>query len=328
MSPLPPITVFMPVYNGLKYLPEAVQSILEQSFRHFEFLIIDDGSTDGSLEYLRELRDPRIRLIAQSKNIGLRANYNFGLAEAQGEYIAIMDQDDIAMPQRLERQWHFMQAHPEVGLCGGEVETFGELQAPSWVRYSDHEDIKVALLFESPICHSTVMLRSEVLREHHLNYPDCPYAEDYGLWVAMSRVTLLANLPEVLLRYRTHQNQVSIGKSEIQNRSASKIISDQLAELGIKATTRQLAVHKRFGSAFNPIIGSSDLLHEWQSKIIIASHTKNIYSQIHMKRQLAERLVESTSRNSSVLSKMSLLRRLHWKLGATYRYYRTPNILF
>lgn len=319
MRASPLITVFMPVYNGLKYLPEAVESILGQTHPDFEFLIIDDGSTDGSLEYLRNLTDPRIRLITQPQNIGLRANYNCGLAEASGRYIAIMDQDDIAMPMRLKLQWDFMEAHPDVGLCGGKAEIFGVRNEPPWVSYFGHDELRVALLFENPICHPSVMLRAAVLREHGLDYPENPFAEEYLLWTKIAAHSHLANLQDVLLRYRTHPQQVSSAKSAIQTNSANRVARQLLATIGIDPSNRELAVHNMLGLGFNPYLGHPRDLRSWCDRLIAANKVHQVYPDSVLSSQLDIRLKNSCQRQQTVLAGMSVIRRLHWILSATGR---------
>jgi len=200
----PTITVLMTIYNGRAYLNEAVSSILAQTCRDFELLIINDGSTDDSLASVKTFDDPRIRLIDQQPNRGIRATLNRGLDEARGRYLAIMDQDDVSSPMRLEKLLSYMEAHSELTLCGSAIETFGDHPVDPWVRFFDPADLKIALLFENPICHPSVMLRRSVLEAKGLEYPDVPYAEEYSLWVQLSRISALANLREPLLRYRAH----------------------------------------------------------------------------------------------------------------------------
>ena len=120
----PKVTVLMPVYNGEKYLKEAITSILLQTFDDFEFLIINDGSSDASVDIIQSFRDPRIRLVHNDTNIGLIATLNKGLKLAHGKYVARMDQDDISLPRRLEKQTYFMDNNPDVGVCGTWIKLF------------------------------------------------------------------------------------------------------------------------------------------------------------------------------------------------------------
>lgn len=200
--------VLMPVYNGEPYLREAIESILAQSLTDFQFLIINDGSADGSRAIINSYHDQRIQLLENECHLGLVASLNRGLCLAQGDYIARMDCDDISLPGRLSKQVAFMAEHPEVGLCGGWIECFREknqvLQVPL-----QHEEIVRALPRYNPVFHPTVMLRTQILKSHSLYYdPEYRHVEDYELWSRMVGVTRCANLPEVLVRHRIHPAQV------------------------------------------------------------------------------------------------------------------------
>ena len=154
----PRVSVFMPVYNAGKDLAEAIQSILDQTYRDFEFVIVNDGSTDTSLQTLQQYTDPRIRLINNDGNKGLIASLNIGLETCQGEYIVRMDQDDISLPQRIEKQVQFLDEHPEYGLAGSWFEDFGEQIESKIVRYSsDDTAIRIRHLYQTHISHPTAV---------------------------------------------------------------------------------------------------------------------------------------------------------------------------
>ena len=192
----------MPAYNGQKYLKEAIDSILNQSFKDFEFLIIDDGSTDDSKNIIVAYSDSRIQLIENEQNLGVAASLNKAIEEAKGTYICRMDADDIALPDRLVRQVEYLRANPIVSMCGSWVQAFGELDTV--FKYpEDHEAICVALFFYPCFCHPAVMWRKNDFIEHGLWYQeDPPTAEDYDLWARASLKLKLANIPEILLKYR------------------------------------------------------------------------------------------------------------------------------
>ena len=206
----PHVTVLMSVYNGEKYLKEAVDSILNQTFEDFEFLIIDDGSTDQSLEILRSYKDQRIRIVQNKKNIGLNQSLNNGLKLAQGKFIARMDADDISLSKRLEKQVAFMDDNPGIGVCGTWLQTFGEIKKTVWKSPLKHEEICARMFFENSIGHPTVMIRKDIIDRYNLfydeNYQIC---EDYKLWIDMANITGLANLQEVLLLHRFHIGQMT-----------------------------------------------------------------------------------------------------------------------
>ena len=204
------VTVLMPVYNAGEYLKEAIESILKQTFTNLTLLIIDDCSTDGSANVAKSFDDQRIKLLVNQKNLGLSASLNIGIENASTKYIARMDQDDISLPNRIEEQLNFMEANRDIGVCGTYIEAF----SPSGSRLKKFPikdaDIKVMLLFNSPLAHPTVMIRKEILDKYELKY-DSNYdgAEDYDLWERMSKFTRMENIPKVLFRYRLHQSQLS-----------------------------------------------------------------------------------------------------------------------
>jgi glycosyltransferase involved in cell wall biosynthesis len=198
MNPL--VTVLMPVYNASLYLEEAVNSILSQTFQNFEFLIIDDGSTDDSVSILKKYNDPRIRLILSEKNSGISATLNKGIELASCELIARMDADDISYPTRLKKQYEYMEAHPECGLLS------------SWARVITHDKQFVHvekfpsrfyyynLNFECWIYHPTVMFRKQVVIKAGMYSK--PYSEDYDLFWKIARDFPIANIEEILVDYR------------------------------------------------------------------------------------------------------------------------------
>jgi glycosyltransferase involved in cell wall biosynthesis len=222
-SKSPRVTVLMPVYNGEQYLPEAMESILNQSFTDFEFLIINDGSTDQSVSIINSYPDPRIQLVENEGNIGLVHTLNRGIDLTKGEFIARMDCDDISMPDRLSKQLALMEQHPEVGVCGGWIEYFMGRQLLMDFPVSD-EDIKQALLSYNPMAHPAVMIRVKVIKTNHIYYdPEYQHVEDYELWARLAAITCFINIPEVILKYRIHPEQIGRIYSAEQVRVLKKI---------------------------------------------------------------------------------------------------------
>jgi glycosyltransferase involved in cell wall biosynthesis len=208
----PIVSVVMSVFNGERYLDEAIESILSQSFSDFEFIAIDDGSTDGSgtlLEFYQK-KDSRLRVYHQD-NRGLVESLNRGCGLAQGEYLARMDADDIAVPDRLSWQVSFLQQNPEIAVLGGAIERIDSSGKSLEVKHypvTDRE-IKAALLHTSALPHPAVLIRKETFRcvgGYRAAFVD---AEDYDLWLRISERWQLANLDRVLLKYRVHAGQVS-----------------------------------------------------------------------------------------------------------------------
>jgi glycosyltransferase involved in cell wall biosynthesis len=212
----PAISVVMSVYNGERFLAEAIDSVLDQSFADFEFLIVDDGSSDGSTgiiaEYARQ--DARIRPILR-ENRGLIASLNEMLEEARAPIIARMDADDACLPKRFARQKAFLDANPDHGFVGTWSEEFDEYGNDLADMGPDqpvtHEELLAAIdAGEQLLCHPTAMFRRDIVRSvggYHAAFRHC---DDFDLWLRLANVTRLGNIPERLLRYRRHSGQVTL----------------------------------------------------------------------------------------------------------------------
>lgn len=245
------VTVLMPVYNAAPYLNQAIDSILSQSFTDFEFLIINDGSTDQSDEIIRSYSDHRIRYEKNSQNIKLIATLNKGLELANGVFIARMDADDIAEPTRLETQIRFLKDHPEIGICGSWFRSFGQSESKVSYPVSDFE-IRYTALYQCPFCHPTVVLRKELVTENDLRYShDYPHAEDYEFWLRASRVSRMANIPHYLLRYRQHDQSVSKTESDTQIRLSVDIRKQFFLEAGIEISDEDLELFRKLNYRYN-----------------------------------------------------------------------------
>jgi glycosyltransferase involved in cell wall biosynthesis len=189
---------------------------------HFELLTIDDGSTDKSIDVIKEFTDKRIRLISNKHDF--INSLNIGLHMAKGKYIARMDADDIMFPHRLQTQLNFMESHPDIGVCGSWVETFGKMNGII-KRPVDHFDIVSDMLRTNPLIHPSVMIRRSMLHQSGCFYKSgYPCAEDYKLWTDLAINGLkFANIPEVLLRYRLSPQQVLHTSSNDMSVSSMKI---------------------------------------------------------------------------------------------------------
>jgi hypothetical protein len=239
----------MPVHDGAAFLRPAVESILGQSYRELELLVMDDGSRDESAAIVASFRDPRVRLHGRAERRGLVATLNEGLDLVRTEYVARMDADDVAHPERLARQVTFLDAHPSVAVLGTAVKDIGA-QRRGYALPRDHGAIRARLLFDWAIAHPSVMLRPVVLRAHGLRYdPAYPHAEDYALWVEVAARAEVANLPEQLLQYRHHDCQVSACAQEEQHESMRKVWVRALALAGVSASAEEAALHRKVATA-------------------------------------------------------------------------------
>lgn len=205
------VTVLMSVHNGLPYLADAVASILAQSFREFEFLILDDASTDGTRDFLRAQTDPRIRVIELGENIGLTAALNVGLREARGEFIARQDADDISDPLRFEMQLGFLSGHPSCAVVGSQanlIDGTGRSQGNKNFPLS-YRGIAFAHLFDNALAHSAVMFRKAAVLAAGGYDEGWTASQDYELWSRMSERHALANLPERLVTLRVLDSSIT-----------------------------------------------------------------------------------------------------------------------
>ena len=221
---MPRVTVLMPVYNGGDLLRQAIESILNQTYKDFELLIINDGSTDTSKDIATSFIDSRIQIVSNEFNLGLIASLNRGLEIARGEFIARMDADDISFPDRLEKQLRFMVNHPEIGICGTAIEKVDERGSKIVIMPESHHMICFFMLFDNPFAHNTIMFRSSLIRKHGLTYDhNFKYSEDYELWDRCGQITQLANIPDALVRYNYHPLNTSNKYRHEQGRMAAKI---------------------------------------------------------------------------------------------------------
>ena len=203
----PLVTVLMSAQNSEQYIGEAIQSVLDQTFRDFEFIIIDDGSTDNTLKIIRQFDDPRIRVIKNPENWGIPKSLNGGLSVCRGKYIARMDSDDVCFPNRLETQVNYLESHPDIGVLGSEVKVIGQDgQIHNRTRniLTDPYLIKFWLLFDTVINNPTTLIKKEFLDRVGGYNPAFKYAEDYELWTRLVKITKIAVSPESLVYWRDH----------------------------------------------------------------------------------------------------------------------------
>lgn len=227
---MPKVSVLMPVFNSEVYLSEAIDSILNQTFEDFEFIIIDDGSNDRSQEIVRSYSDPRIRFYVNKQNMGVAATLNRGLELATGEYIARMDSDDISLPNRFKEQVDFLNRHQSVGVIGSNIEVFGENLVTTTRNFPQNsQKLKAELLFSSCFAHPAVMIRRKCLIQYKLKYsPEYNGIEDYVLWWRMAEVTELGSVNRVLLRYRQHELQATKNHSVYHVERRKSFIEERL----------------------------------------------------------------------------------------------------
>jgi len=215
------VTVLMPTYNVAPWVEEAIDSVLRQTYRDFELLVVDDGSTDDTLNHVRSIQDDRIRIAAFPDNVGLAENLNRGLDLIDTELVARMDGDDIAEPDWLETGVHVLDTMPEVGICSFGFQFFGT--KTSLVRFPEHnEDSKAQMLFGCTVI--VPVFRKSVFTDNHLRYLTETFpAEDYSLWARAYRVAKVYNVQRTLFHYRTHPTQISTARREAQIAKSNEV---------------------------------------------------------------------------------------------------------
>lgn len=209
MSPL--VSILMPVFKTAPYLREAMDSMLCQTFKDFELIVLDDCSPDNAEEILDAYDDSRIVRYKGEKNVGLSNVLSVGIEMARGKYIARMDSDDISLPQRLQVQVDYLEKHPDVDLVSVGMRLFGAKEG-TWIREINPEKVKIEALFHSPVLHASSVWRKDAFEKQRLRFrQEMVPAEDYDLWVrAMLKGLKLVNLPDVLYEYRIHEAQATV----------------------------------------------------------------------------------------------------------------------
>ena len=271
------ISVVMPVYNGAQFLAAAVNSILAQSYGDFEFVIVDDASTDETPALLARLTDPRIKILTHSTNSGIVASLNDGLAAATGEYIARMDADDISLPARFAKQIDFLTQRPNIGLvgCAAEVITpAGDYVETMHPKSATDGGLRWFNLFGSPFIHPTVMMRRALVMQVGGYDPTFTVAQDRDLWDRLLTVTQVAYLPDILFQRRVHRSSVSITHNPRQAHNATRVAQRAMrAVLGVPVDF-DLAARLQFEDYTSPdqVAGAAALISQLYNAFT-AKHT-------------------------------------------------------
>lgn len=297
----PRVSVIMPVYNSEKYICQAIQSVLDQSFSNFELIIINDRSTDRSLEIIKSFVDRRIVLINNDKKGTIVESRNQGVRLSRGEFIAFLDSDDITHPDRLKAEVVFLEKNPDAGIVGASVRIIdkdGKETGVKWRENISSEKIPIRLLFGNCFSQSSVMLRKKAI-------PDEGYrpgfAEDYDLWVRMLRTWKGFHLPKLLLKYRIHVENTSTRKRALQQESVNQIIQTQLENLGINTEPEDLIIHRaNYGFAgtdeeTKKFIEKREL---WLLKLAEANQKSGRYTTKLFNEVLAERFLTTLQTNA------------------------------
>lgn len=274
---VPLVSVILPVYNSSDFIFDSLSSILNQSLKDFELIIINDGSTDNSENIILNFNDYRIKYLKNEKNIGLVNTLNIGIEFASGKYIARMDSDDIAHPLRLQSQVKFLEENEKIGIVGSFVQIITSKGTNSYRGFElpiDNRNIKTYLFFHNPFVHPSVLIRADILKNFTYSN-DFTLAEDYFLWVKILEIYNGFNISSKLLNYRIHSNNVSSKNKQIQNQSLYKIYSYLLSKYFVTDLEKMTDLHFKFCVQNNEInISASD--YKEIEKYILIFHDKVI----------------------------------------------------
>ncbi|QWH40019.1 glycosyltransferase [Bacillus mycoides] len=227
------VTVLMPVYNGEEYLKDAIDSILNQTFNDFELLIINDGSSDSSLDIVNSYQDSRIKLVNNEKNLKLIKTLNKGLRLASGKYIARMDSDDTCHPRRLEIQVGMLDRNPDIAVCGTGMKVIGKKYARPFLAKGE-ENIKNYLVVKNCMAHPSIMMRKDIIEKHDYFYDEkFIHAEDYELFQRISENHKVVNINKPLLNYRLSASGISRIYEKEQEEMVGEISNLAFRKLGI-----------------------------------------------------------------------------------------------
>ncbi|MBC2601102.1 glycosyltransferase family 2 protein [Puniceicoccus vermicola] len=304
----PRISILLPVYNGEKYLRAAIESIVAQSYPHWELLVLDDGSTDGSLEIARSFTDERVRALPNDENLGVAKTLNRAIDKARGELIARMDADDGALPERLAKQVEFLEKNPNVDLLGTNAIS-AETGESTFAVPTEHEDIRCNLLFNCSFLHPTVMWRAEAFREKGLVYEETPTAEDYDLWERACSQIRSANLSEPLLRYRNDPEVKVTAYVRQQKEGGRRIRERALRRLGMKPSREEMEVHHAvsYDNLPQPAVELSRV-DEWMGEILRANRSSGVLDESALRTRLHLQRYYHLGRNRPATT----VRRLLW----------------
>lgn len=292
----PEISIVMPVHNGAAFVAEAIESILVQTMPEFELIVVNDASTDHTLEIANSFTDRRIRVIDLEHKAGCYPARNNGMREARGKYICVMDADDVCVPHRLAVQYRFLEDHPETGMIGSAYR-FVNSSDPIY-REINYDIIKLMLLRFCYLLHPTCMIRHSLVRQHSLYYEEnFTYASDYAWQVKASTLFHITNVNEILLLYRKHAGQISTGKAHEQGMFANQVRIRQLTSLHIN-------VDENNAGCITSFIHGDPVPKEYWPKLddftsqMLASNAKCRYYQQHMLQDMLDVLWKTQIENN------------------------------
>lgn len=244
---LPLVSVCIAVYNREKFIKQAIESVLNQTYQNFEIIVIDDGSIDNTVSVIKSIDDTRIRLYNNSKNKGIVYTRNKYIGLANGDYIAILDSDDLWVPEKLEKQLLFLKQNPDYGICGtNAIRKYANGKEEIWKYPSSHEAIKVRLFWGSAIIHSSLIIKKSIIKNNNISYSNSlKQAEDFDLIRKIVAVSKAKNINKELVIYNIHKEQITVVENEEQINDALAVVSLYLNSLNISFTEEILNAYKK-----------------------------------------------------------------------------------
>lgn len=230
------LSVIMPVYNTERYLRKAIESVLNQTFKDFEFIIIDDCSTDSSLKIIEEYvrKDRRIRVLHNCCNLNVARSRNKGVKTARGKYIVQMDSDDVSFPERIKKQFRFMEDNPKVIVSGGAMELIDQNSKRLGIKrfYLKDQDIRKHIFFHCPFSHPATIIRKDLFNKAGAYNSRLNVASDYDLYFRLGRLGRFANLQDVIIQYRIHPANLTNKRHSEMKKCALLIKKKAIREYG------------------------------------------------------------------------------------------------
>lgn len=283
------VSIITSVYNCEKYVSEMIDSILAQSYEQWEMIIIDDASTDSTWDVISKYHDERIKKIRNAKNEGLTKNLNKGIAYAKGEYIARIDGDDIAYPNRLEIQVNYMKTHHDVALLGSWMSVFGE-KTDIFQSNLEQEKMNINLIMNAVMFHPTFMIRKSVIDKYGIRYNEnLRYAQDYELEYQVSKYGKISNISDVLVKYRIHAKQVTVEKYQEQMNCANIVRKEILQDINVVLSDLDFDAWCNFCLMKQHDIDTQEKVVKIIDTILKSNHELKKYRQ-----DLLEKILDST----------------------------------
>lgn len=300
---MPKISAVMALYNTpYNYLQATVESILSQTFTDFELIVVDDASSMDYEHFFEEFKDKRIKYFKSQQNCGPGYARNLGIKKALGEYIAIVDSDDIYLPKRFEIQADFLDRNSRISLISCAFKQSNNGRVPSII--DDDEDIKISMLFNSQLANPAVMFRKNIFIEKNLLYPEnTNFGEDYQLWLnAMFAGIKMENLEDVLMIYTRRKSQLSKTRLNEQIKILKNIYKNIFSNFGMDVSQSEIDLHYNISlDNFNSL--DFEDVHNWFDKIIEHNHRLNILNE--------QKLIE---KKNQILIKINALKKRFFKL--------------